>query len=143
MKKLAIVGLVALVGCRGKVLGTAALSGPGTATTHVQALGKTEVWADTDIKWAGGSSSKPELDYDLELSQGGKSIGRIKCSTERGGTSVCGSTTNIMGEHSGDCEYLLPCEFPSVSGDIEVKVTGRTGGNVKSVKKMSLNFRSK
>lgn len=141
-------GLLLLVlgagACRGKVAGTAPLMGPGTVTAHVVATGPIQVWADTDVRWVGPKSSKPELEYDVELKQNGKDVGRLQCSTsDRSGTSICGGHSNIMGEHNADCEISLNCPFPSISGDIEVKVTGRTGANVKSVKKMSLNFRSR
>ena len=131
-----------LTACRGKVAGTAPLGGPGTVTTHITATGPIQVWADTDVRWTGAKNSKPMLEYDLELKQNGKDAGRLQCSTnDRGGTSICGSHTNINGEHNADCEISLNCAFPNLTGDIEVKVTARTGPNVKAVKKMSLNFR--
>lgn len=134
---------LALGACRGKVAGTATLTGPGTVTTHVIATGPIQVWADTDVSWTGPKSSKPLLEYDLELKQNGKDAGRLQCSTgDRAGTSICGSHTNVMGDHNADCEISLNCAFPSLTGDIEVKATGRTGSNVKAVKKMSLNFRA-
>lgn len=132
-----------LAACRGRVAGTAPLSGPGTVTTHLVATGRPiQVWADTDVSWVGQKSSKPDLEYVLDLKQNGQDVGHLECSTTaRSGTSICGTHSNIMGEHRADCEISLDCPFPNLSGDIEIRVTGRTGGNVKSVKKMSLNFR--
>lgn len=129
--------------CRGKVAGSAALAGPGTVTTHLVVTGPIQVWADTDVRWSGAKNSKPELEYDVDLKQNGKSVGHLQCSTgERSGTSICGTHTNIMGDHNADCEIALNCPFPSVNGDVEIKVTGRTGSNVRAVRKMGVNFRA-
>lgn len=145
-KRLALLGLVwMLAGCRGKLVATAELKGPGTATTRFAWAGKPmEIWADTDAIWDGPKSSKPEINYEVDVRQNGKDVGHVSCSTgSRGGTSICGSTTNIMGKHDGDCEYLLTCKLPALQvGDVEVKVVGTTGSNVRSTKKMSLNFRN-
>lgn len=143
--RMSLLGLsLGLAACRGKVAGTAPLYGPGTVTTHIVATGPIQVWADTDVSWVGPKSSKPLLEYDLDLTKNGTSAGHLQCSTnDRGGTSICGSHTNVMGAHNADCEISLDCTFPDLTGDIEVRATGRTGANVKAVKKMSLNFRSR
>lgn len=140
-----IVLALALAGCRGKLVATAELKGPGTATTHFASTPKpVTVWADTDAKWTGGEHSKPEISYEVDVRQNGKDVGNVSCSTTNsGGKTVCGTDSNIMGTHDADCEYLLACTLPALQpGDVEVKVTGATGANVKSTKKMSLNFRA-
>lgn len=144
-RRLAVVGLVLmLAGCRGKLVATADLKGPGTATTRFAWSGKpVAIWADTDAVWNGPKNSKPEINYEVDVSQNGKNVGHVSCSTnDRGATSVCGSTTNVMGKHDGDCEMILTCTLPPLQlGEVEVKVVGTTGANVRSTKKMSLNFR--
>ena len=134
-----------LVGCRGKLIATASLHGPGKATTTFSATGrKLTLWADTDAKWNGSKNSKPNVAYEIDVKQGGKVLGHVSCSTDdRGGTSVCGTHTNTFGSHSADCEMLLGCSLPPLpAGEIELAVTGSTGPNVTSTTNMSLNVRA-
>jgi hypothetical protein len=139
-----LMGVLLLAGCRGKLVTTVSLPGPGTAEARFAPSSKAlSVWADCDAKWTGGKSSKPLFDYDVELLQGGKTVGRVACSTGTpGGQTVCCSTSNIFGELSGDCEYKLGCALPlPPPGETTLRVTSRVGPNVKSVTKMSLNVR--
>jgi hypothetical protein len=145
-KLLVLVGLASLaIACRGKIIGSAELSGPGTTVARFAATGKpVQLWADTDMKWTGSKDSKPEVFYEIDVRQEGKTVGHVSCSTtDRAGTTVCGTHSNIMGKHDADCEIALACQLPPFgAGVIELQVTGRTGGNVLSVKKMSLNIRA-
>ncbi len=141
---LAIVVGGSLVGCRGKLLATAELHGPGKASVRFVPNGaKVVLWADTDAKWKGAKSSKPDITYEIDVRQAGKVVGHTACSTAaHGGTSICGSTTNLFGTLDADCEIALACMLPTVGpGEVELQVTGATGNNVVSVKKMSLNLR--
>jgi len=143
MVAIAIVGLLAA--CRGKLLSTAVLLGPGVAETKFSTNGgKLVLWADTDGKWNGPKNSKMELTYDVEFSRAGASLGHVVCSTtERGGTNVCGSHSNIMGSHDADCEIELGCKVPSLpAGEVSMRVYATKGANVVLVRKMSLNVRA-
>lgn len=137
--------LLALVaGCRGKLVATADLRGPGTTEVALSGTGaRLEVWADYDAKWKGPKSSKPVLEYDIEVLKKGEKVGSVHCSTMKpGSTSVCGSHSNVMGEHDADCESNLACKLPAeAEGSVTLRVTGTLGKNVLSTKKMSLNFR--
>jgi len=144
--RIATLGLVVvLAGCRGKLVATAQLAGPGTAATHFASTVKPmTIWADTDVKWTGGEHSRPDLTYEIDVTQGGKGVGHVSCSVaNHGGRQVCGTDSTFGNTRDADCEILLGCTLPSLPlGDIEVKVVGATGPNVKSTKKMSLNFRA-
>lgn len=133
-----------LAGCRGKLLGTVPLKGPGAATARVTVGAKPPIlWADMDGKWKGPKSSKMDVSYDVEVVRGGASVGKIACSTtNHGGTTVCGTHLNIMGEHDADCEVNLACPFPKIApGEVELRVVARTGPNVVLARKLSLNVR--
>ena len=98
---------------------------------------------DTAAKWKGTKSSKPDITCEIEVRQAGKAVGHIACSTADHGTSICGSTTNVFGTLDADCEIALACKLPAVGpAEVELQVTGATGKNVLSVKKMSLNLRA-
>lgn len=146
-KSVAVLSLVALVtllgGCRGKLVATASLRNAGAVDIKFRPPGKKLVlWADTDMKWKGPKTSKPDVSYEIEIMQGGKVVNKVSCSTnERAGTSICGSHSNIMGTHDADCEIELACSFPALSGEVELHVVGKTGPNVISSQKMSLNIR--
>jgi hypothetical protein len=46
------------IGCRGKIMGTASLAGPGIGDASFTSTGAPGVlWADTDGKWRGGKRS--------------------------------------------------------------------------------------
>jgi hypothetical protein len=142
---LAVLAL-ALAGCRGKLVSTAELHAPGTATTrfHVFAGQKLRLWADTEGTWVGSKSSHFPVTYTVDLQQGGKSLGRIQCDTRQSGTAVCGSSSNIFGEHSANCEYELGCTLPPLAaGEVVLHVEGHLPepGRVKKVGLMSLVVR--
>jgi hypothetical protein len=137
-----------LFGCRGKLLATASLSGPGTAEARFTPGKNMRLWADYDGEWTGGGGSKhskPPLKYDIDVLQGGKSLGRITCTTpSNGGTKVCSGETSIGNDHTGNCEVSLDCNLPALgSGEVTLKVTGSFSdpARIKKVTKMSLNVR--
>ena len=70
-------------------------------------------------------------------------MGKVSCSTPAmGGTSVCGSQGSFNNSREADCEVKLACTAPKLPpGEVELRVTGRTGPNVTLVRKMSLNVR--
>ena len=141
----AIAVLVSLAGCRGKVLASAELTGPGIAEAQFIATGgKATLWADLDGAWSGTKNSQMEVRYEVELVQNGATIGSLVCDTKanRGSSSVCGTHSDIHGEHEGDCEISLDCPLPQLpAGATVMRVKATTGSNVKSVKRMSLNLR--
>jgi hypothetical protein len=142
--RLALLALLALLpGCRGKLLGTAALQGPGTASTTITLGAKSpRLWADTDGSWRGPKGSKMQLDYEIDLVRGGAVIGHTRCSTAARGSSICGVHSTVGGKHDADCELELSCQLPSLPpGELELRVTGTKGANVLEVRKMSLNVR--
>ena len=86
--------LLLLGGCRGKLITTATLHKPGTATAKFSHDGrKIALWADTDAKWNGPKNSKAIVNYEIDVKQGGKTVGHVSCSTgDRGGTTnACGA----------------------------------------------------
>jgi hypothetical protein len=134
-----------LGGCRGKLITTASLHQPGTASARFVADGrKPALWADTDAKWSGGKNSKPLINYEIDVKQGNRTLGHVSCSTGNGGgSSICGTHTNINGNHSADCEYSLACSLPPIpAGEVELVVTASKGPNVIDVSNMSLNVRA-
>jgi hypothetical protein len=135
---------VAVGGCRGKIVATAQLTAPGAAETRFPVTGKKlALWADTDGKWNGSKNSRFDATYEIDVLQNGATVGHISCSTmERDGTTVCGTHSNVMGSHDADCEIALGCRLPPLTGgEVQLRVTGRTGPTVKLVRKMSLNIR--
>ena len=136
--------LVSLVACRGKLLASAQLTGPGTAEGRFRSTGrKIALWADTDGKWTGPKSSRMDVRYDVDIVQNGTKIGSFVCGTQENGSStVCGTHSDIMGKHDGDCEVSLDCALPEIpAGETVMRVRATTGPNVKLVRKMSLNVR--
>lgn len=64
MGKYLLVLALVLTGCRRKLVATAELKGPGTATAHFPSTPKPlTIWADTDVKWTGGEHSKPDISF--------------------------------------------------------------------------------
>jgi len=143
------VALLALLaaGCRGKLYGTAPLSGPGTAEVTFTSTGApVYLWADTDGSWEGAASrhSYFPVHYEVEVLSQGKPIGHVSCSTEGASEQVCGSRTSVNGSHKGDCEIKLPCALPSIpAGPATLRVTGAPGKEATDVRKMSVNVRDK
>ena len=145
MKRLSLLTFaLLLVACRGKIAGTVPLAGDGDAEANIQTTGgKLTLWADTDGKWEGSENTKIDIRYDIEILQQGKSLARLTCQTSDANTSVCGTHTNIMGQHDADCELKLRCDVPAIpAGETVFRVKGTTGTNVKMIRKMSLNVRS-
>jgi len=142
---LAVLAL-SLGGCRGKLVTRAELHAPGNATArfHAGAGQKLRLWADTEGTWTGSKSSHFPVAYTVDVQQGGKSLGRIQCDTRQSGMAVCGSSSNIFGEHSADCEYELGCALPPhAAGEVVLQVEGHfpEPGRVKKVSLMSLVVR--
>ena len=133
----------ALAGCRGKLVGTAALSGPGTADVSFTSTGKPlALWADTEGSWRGSAHSRLPVHYEIDVRSGKKALGHVRCDTNDGGTVICGSESNIFGEHSGDCEIELACELPAIpAGPASLHVVATTTAT--KVKKISLNVRAR
>ena len=136
---LAISSVLCVTACRGKVVATAELHGPGTADAHFQSTGAPLVlWADTDGKWHGGSSSHFAAHYEIDVLSGNSKVGHISCDTKDSSESVCGVKVSEGNEHHGDCELKLACELPSIpAGAATLHVTGTTGAGTSDVKKMS------
>jgi hypothetical protein len=137
---------LALPGCRGKLLATARLTGPGTAEVHFRGGGKTHrLWSDYDGTWTGPKHSRLPIKYDIDVIQNAKSLGKISCDTEASsGTAVCGSETTINNQHTGNCEVSLACALPALGpSEVTLKVTARIGdpSRVSRVSNMSLNVR--
>ena len=132
-------------GCRGKVVATAELHGPGTADAHFTSTGAPLVlWADTDGKWHGGSNSRFAVHYEIDILSGGAKTGHISCDTKDSSESVCGTKVSEGDVHTGDCELKLACELPAIPpGAAVLHVTGTLGAGTSDVKKMSVNVRDK
>lgn len=134
-----------VIACRGKVVGTAELHGPGTADVHFTSTGAPLVlWADTDGKWHGGSSSHFAAHYEIDVLGGSTKVGHIACDTKDSTESVCGTKVSNGDTHTGDCELKLTCELPAIpAGPATLHVTATTGAGTSDVKKMSVNVRDK
>ncbi len=130
-------------GCRGKLVASAALTGPGTAEASFVASGKPlRLWADTDGEWKGGKSAKLNVTYDVVVLRSGQELTRITCTTEDVRSTVCGVHKHVDGVHDADCELQLGCALPSLTpGDVQLRVTATTGPNVTLARKLSLNVR--
>src|ERR1700691_1333078 len=112
---LAVGCLLLATACRGKVVATAELHGPGAADAHFTSTGAPLVlWADTDGKWRGGSHSRFAAHYEIDVLGGTTKVGHIGCDTKDSTESVCGVEVSDGDTHSGDCELKLPCELPSI-----------------------------
>lgn len=135
--------LALLAACRGKLLATAHLDGPGSAEARFTSTGKKLVfWADTEGRWTGGKSSRMEIVYDVDVLVDGALVAHVTCDSADVSTSVCGTHTNFMGDHEADCELKLKCAIPKVPpGEALLRVRGRKGANVLEVRNMSLNVR--
>ena len=145
-----VVLCVAAAACRGKLVATAHLSGPGTAEVRFEPKPGLRLWADYDGAWTSGGSvdqkhARMPLKYDVDVVQGGKSIGKIACDTASdGGAKVCGAETTVNGDHDGNCEVSLACSLPTLgAGEVTLRVTGSIAdpARVKRVSNMSLNVR--
>jgi hypothetical protein len=130
-----------LGGCRGKILATAELPGPGKlVTVTLRSPGKVALWADTDGKWHDGD--KMPVHFTIEVVSGGKSIGHVECNSQDAATSVCGTEVTVNDEHSANCELKMPCKLPPLPpGDVLLHVRADPGPNVESVKRIALNVR--
>lgn len=142
---LAISCVLCATGCRGKIVATAELHGPGSADASFQSTGAAlALWADTDGKWHGGSSSRFAAHYEIDVLSGGAKIGHITCDTKDVSESVCGMKISNGNEHSGDCEMKLACQLPAIpAGAAILHVTGASGAGTSEIKKMSINVRDK
>jgi hypothetical protein len=134
-----------LVGCRGNVLGTAELHGPGTAEAHFQSTGAPVFfWADTEGRWAGTKRSHFAAHYEIDITGGGHAIGHVSCDTKDSSESVCGTRVSDGATNHGDCEVKLTCAVPPVpAGPATLEVVATVGAGTSDVKKMSLNVRDK
>ncbi|MCC6526313.1 MAG: hypothetical protein IT373_26945 [Polyangiaceae bacterium] len=131
-----------LVACRGDIVVTAELHGPGTVEVRLPVTSqRLALWADTDGKWHG--SKHLLVRYEIDVLQEGKTIGHVSCSTNDVSVSVCGTTSNIGGAHSGDCEMKMNCQLPGLaeSGEVVLRVTAQPGDGVDAIDKISLNVR--
>jgi len=131
--------------CRGKVVATAELHGPGSADASFQSTGAPLVlWADTDGKWHGGSNSHFAAHYEIDVLSGGAKTGHVSCDTKDSSEAVCGMKMSEGDTHSGDCELKLACTLPTLpAGPAVLHVTGTTGAGTSEVKRMSINVRDK
>jgi hypothetical protein len=131
------------VGCRGKLMGTAELHGPGTADAHFQSTGAPVVlWADTEGKWTGGPHSHFAARYEIDVFSGSSKIGHVSCATKGGGVSICSTEVSVGRSHRGDCELKLDCQLPAIpAGPATLHVTGTVGAGTSDVKRMSLDVR--
>jgi hypothetical protein len=141
--------LLLLAGCRGDLLATAKLTGPGTAEARFTAGKAVEFWASFDGKWEGRSLSKyskPPLAYQIEAVQEGNVVASFKCDTlSSSSTRVCGGFTKWGSDFSGDCEFKMECQMPEVrAGEVLLRVTARLPdpSKIKELKDMSLNVRA-
>jgi hypothetical protein len=139
-------GCLVALGCRGKLIASVSLSGPGTAEARFQPGKTTRLWADFNGEWTGpgSKSSRPPIAFDIDVLQGGKSVGKLTCQPDNGGTSVCSGKTSVGNDHSGNCEFSMTCSLPSLgAGEVTLKVTGRVTdpSRLKKVTNMSLNVR--
>lgn len=137
--------LLALVvsGCRGKLVASAALAGPGTAEARFVAGAKPlSLWADTDGEWKGGKSAKLDVTYDVVFQRGDDVLARLSCSTADVRSTICGTHKHVGGVHDADCELKLACAVPSLpAGDVRMQVTASTGPNVTLARKLTLHLR--
>jgi len=134
---------IALVSCRGKVVGTATLTGPGSADVDFQSTGKPLVlWADTDGEWTGMSQSKFPAHYEIDVVSSGSPVGHIACDTKDSSEAVCSGTVTINQSHRGHCELKMKCDLPAIpAGPASLHVTATSGAS--KIKNMSLNVREK
>jgi hypothetical protein len=138
-----LLGSSALVGCRGKVLGTAELHAAGTAEAQlVMPAGKLALWADTAGKWR--DAERMPVHYEIDVLAAGKSLGHVTCDTSSSKSSVCGLSVTNGNETSADCELKLACELPPLpaTGTVILRVTAKVGPNVQEITKVSLNVRA-
>lgn len=126
-------------------IATVTLAGPGTAEARYTSEKTLTVWSDWTGEWRGTSRSKLQLAYDIELLQGGKSVGKVSCDTSSVKSSFCSSDWNTMGHRKASCEVQMKCELPDTKpGEVTVRVVGKLldPANTKKVDKMDLNLRT-
>ncbi|HEY3822493.1 MAG TPA: hypothetical protein VGL81_35255 [Polyangiaceae bacterium] len=142
---LAAACVLLVTACRGKVVATAELHGPGTADARFTSTGAPlALWADTDGKWRGGAHSHFAAHYEIDVLSGTTKVGHVSCDTKDSSESVCGVEVHSGETNSGDCELKLACELPSIpAGPASIHVTASTGAGTSDVKKMSVNVRAK
>jgi hypothetical protein len=140
-----VASAVVVTGCRGKIMGTAELHGPGAADVTFESTGAPVVlWADTDGKWHGGGNSRFAAHYEIDVLAGTSKVGHVSCDTKDASESVCGVKMSEGESHSGDCEIKLPCQVPTIpAGPASLHVVATTGAGTSDVKKMSINVRDK
>ncbi len=131
------------VGCRGKMVATAVLSGPGTADVQFESTGKPLVlWADTEGSWIGDKRSRFPALYEIDVLSNGAKIGHVTCDTSTSTMRVCGTRVSVNNSRQGDCELKLTCRLPPIpAGSASLHVTGSSGPGASNIKNMSINVR--
>ena len=131
----------------GTVVGKATLHGEGSVGTQfTRGKGRVEIWAKFAGKWQGSKYSKLPILWTIDLTQGTKRLGQVVCDSEATeGTLYCGTTTNVGGIISEDCEVRLACALPflEVGEVVVVTVTGKKKDpkRIHEIREMSLVFR--
>src|SRR5580658_9986798 len=76
--------------CRGKLVATAELHGPGTADAHFQSTGEPLfLWADTDGTWTGsGRYAHFPAHYEIDVLSKGAQVGHVACDSLHSTESV-------------------------------------------------------
>ena len=103
----------ALLSC-GKELGRVPFTSVGMATATVPlAAGEVAFWTDIDLEYEGDAS----LAYQVELSQGGASVGSTTCDPlARLSVRESWSETNLGGSHSRHGTGKLGCSVTLAAG---------------------------
>lgn len=141
-----IAASVGLLGCRGDKIATVVLAGPGTAEVRFASEKTVTLWSDWEGEWKGGTRSKLQLAYEVEVLQAGILVGKVGCDTISVLESVCSGGSNEHGNRKDRCEVQMKCELPdTMPGEITLRVTGRLlePATTKSVTKMNVNVRLK
>ncbi len=143
-QKLVCTALAALFfGCRGEEVARVKLAQAGDSadTKWVVSGGqrKAQVWAEYNGKWTG---KHPGVVYEVELLDGEKSVTKMDCNSASCSSNVCGSTTTVNNDHSGDCECKTSCviEAPA-DGTFTVKATVKSVGTMTESKDISIILR--
>lgn len=118
MKRILALGvMLSVLGC-GKEVGRVPLAGVGSATSTITLkAGEVAFWTDIDIDYDGDAA----LSYDVDLSQGGKSVASVTCDPlAQLSVKTSWVETNIGTKHSRRGNGKMACSATIGSGGATV-----------------------
>jgi hypothetical protein len=127
MRGRSFVGLIAVVGLAacGKEIGRVPLRADGSGQTEIQVKAgqKLALWTSLDIKYHGGGYDFDAV-YDIDLVQGGASVGKALCNPLDVSVKMNSKEVNILQDRSVKYQGKMRCEITAAKdGPATLKVS--------------------